>query len=371
MKIAHISDTHLGYSAYGKVDEDSGLNQRETDTYRAFEAFVDSVVDRKPDMVLHSGDLFDSVRPTNRAISVALDQLLRLTAEGIPVVVIAGNHSTPRLRETGSVFRIFDHLEEVYPVYRGRYESIEIGEVTVHALPHAEGELLQEGLKSMEPSPQTEFNVAMMHTGIVGLDVFRMHEFNEQLINSSYLKRGFDYIALGHYHGHTEVSDNACYAGSTERFSFAEVGQEKGFLWVDLESGEWEFESLPTREMVDIGPIDASHMEGRAVQGKIEERLERMDLASKIVRLKVKNISSPAYQSLDFNRINQLVKDTVHFERRFDVEREDNSVQWRSTTLESIEEEFKNFLDQYPVEGVDKDTIEERGLEYLKKELEY
>lgn len=371
MKLAHISDTHLGYSAYGKVDEESGLNQRETDTYRVFEAFVDSVIEEQPDMVLHSGDLFDSVRPTNRAISVALDQMLRISREGIPIVVIAGNHSTPRLRETGSVFRIFDHLEGVYPVYRGRYESIQIGDVTVHALPHAEGESLQQGLESMEPSSQSPFNVAMMHTGIVGLDVFRMHEFNEQLINSSYLRKGFDYIALGHYHGHAEVSGNACYAGSTERFSFAEVGQDKGFLWVDLESGEWEFESLPTRDMIDIGPIDASRKEGRVVQEEIEERLESIDLSSKIVRLKVDDISSPAYQSLDFNRINQLVKEAVHFEKKFDVERGESSVQWKSTTLESIEEEFRKFLEQYPVEGVDKDTIEERGLDYLKRELEY
>ena len=40
MKILHVSDTHLGYSAYRKVTED-GVNQREIDTYRAFEQFVD------------------------------------------------------------------------------------------------------------------------------------------------------------------------------------------------------------------------------------------------------------------------------------------------------------------------------------------
>ncbi|RLF47403.1 MAG: exonuclease SbcCD subunit D, partial [Thermoplasmata archaeon] len=66
MKILHVADTHIGYSAYHKVNE-SGLNQREVDVYNAFEQFVDYAVEKKPDLIVHSGDLFDTVRPTNRA----------------------------------------------------------------------------------------------------------------------------------------------------------------------------------------------------------------------------------------------------------------------------------------------------------------
>ena len=106
MKIVHVSDTHIGFSAYRKVDDETGINQREMDVYRRFAEFTDKAIEIHPDVVIHSGDLFDSVRPSNRAISVALDNLARITAAGIPVVVIAGNHSTPRLRETGSVFKI-------------------------------------------------------------------------------------------------------------------------------------------------------------------------------------------------------------------------------------------------------------------------
>ncbi|UCH71548.1 MAG: metallophosphoesterase, partial [Thermoplasmatales archaeon] len=62
MKIFHVADTHLGYSAYRKSTQE-GVNQREIDVYNAFEQFVDHVVDKKPDLVIHAGDLFDSVRP--------------------------------------------------------------------------------------------------------------------------------------------------------------------------------------------------------------------------------------------------------------------------------------------------------------------
>ena len=36
MRIIHVSDTHLGFSAFSKVDEASGLNLREMDFYNAF-----------------------------------------------------------------------------------------------------------------------------------------------------------------------------------------------------------------------------------------------------------------------------------------------------------------------------------------------
>ena len=100
MKCLHISDTHLGFSAYRRVS-DEGINQREKDCYDAFQKVIDYAIQTKPDFILHSGDLFDSVRPNNRAISVAITQILRLEAEKIPVIILSGNHEQPKLRETG------------------------------------------------------------------------------------------------------------------------------------------------------------------------------------------------------------------------------------------------------------------------------
>jgi len=131
MKILHLADTHIGYSAYRRVDSASGLNQREVDVYGALEEFVEYAIDTHPDLILHAGDLFDSVRPTNRAISHVLDLMLKLSDEEIPFVVISGNHETPRLRETGSVFRLFEHIEGVYPVYAGEYEPIRFDDIGV------------------------------------------------------------------------------------------------------------------------------------------------------------------------------------------------------------------------------------------------
>ena len=83
MKILHVADTHLGYSAYHKIAE-NGINQREMDTYNAFREFIDYAIQSKPDLIIHAGDLFDSIRPSNRAIYFALSQMLRLSEAGIP-----------------------------------------------------------------------------------------------------------------------------------------------------------------------------------------------------------------------------------------------------------------------------------------------
>ena len=63
MRILHVADTHLGFSAYRKVEGISGLNQRELDLYRSFETCVDQALEHRPDLFLHAGDLFDNVRP--------------------------------------------------------------------------------------------------------------------------------------------------------------------------------------------------------------------------------------------------------------------------------------------------------------------
>ena len=83
MKILHIADTHLGYSAYRKLTEE-GINQREIDNYNAFKQVIDYAIQSKPDIILHAGDLFDSVRPNNRAITFAIKQILRLSKSDIP-----------------------------------------------------------------------------------------------------------------------------------------------------------------------------------------------------------------------------------------------------------------------------------------------
>ncbi|QLH74422.1 MAG: exonuclease SbcCD subunit D [Methanomassiliicoccales archaeon] len=369
MKIAHISDTHLGFSAYRKVDEETGMNQREIDIYRAFQRSVDAMISERVDLVLHSGDLFDTVRPSNRAISFAMEQFVRLTKAGAKVVVIAGNHSTPRMRETGSVFKIFEHLPGVRPVYQGIYETVDVGEVIIHAVPHADRDEMTRELDKVIPV-EGRLNVLMLHAGIAGVDVHGGVEHNEQVLPSSYLKEDMDYIALGHYHDMKKVSDNAYYSGSTERLSFAEVGQRKGFILLDTDGMRVEERCMPVRPMFDLTQIDAKGKDANEVMAEARSLLEGVDLKGALVRLNVKRLTGAQYRSLDLRSLRQLANGCVHFELRFDMTTEDVSVQADDISITDLEGEFASYIDGRPVEGVPKERVARMGLEYLRRGLE-
>jgi exonuclease SbcD len=104
VKLAHIADPHLGIRQFHRQTS-GGINQREADVAAAFKAAIDGVIAQRPDAVVVAGDLFHSVRPTNAAIVFAFRQFQRLrdALPGAPLVLIAGNHDTPRSTETGSM----------------------------------------------------------------------------------------------------------------------------------------------------------------------------------------------------------------------------------------------------------------------------
>ncbi len=351
------------------MDEATGLNLREVDFYNAFERCVSKIIEEKVDSVVHAGDLFDSVRPSNRAISFALDQFARLSEAGIPVVVIAGNHSTPRLRETGSVFKILEHLDDIHPVYKGEYEAIEQGGLMVHAVPHSDGETLQWEIVKMRPSDRHK-NVGLLHVGIASIQDFRMGEFNEQIVPVSALNEDMDYIALGHYHGHVNVTRNATYSGSTERLSFSEAGDEKGFAIIDLERKKREFVPLPTRPMLDLGPIDAKRMSAEELRAAISSAIDDLDLTGKLVRLVVSDAPSPSYRAMDHNWLRSITSSAMHFEAKFELARENASLQRASAHIDSLEKEFVSYVEGRPIETGDRDVLKAKGMEYLRRGLE-
>src|SRR3972149_65236 len=132
MRLIHFSDTHLGFAESSKVDPATGVNNREQDAYAAFNSVISAAITRRPDFVVHAGDLFPSPRPSNRAIGTALVGFQRLSEAGIPVVLIAGNHSVPRVAATGSLFEAMRVLPGVRSAHRERYEAFEIGEAAFH-----------------------------------------------------------------------------------------------------------------------------------------------------------------------------------------------------------------------------------------------
>jgi len=371
MKILHVSDTHLGYSAYRKATPD-GINQREIDTYDAFDQFIDYAIKSKPDLIIHGGDLFDSVRPNNRAITFAIEQILRLSKKKIPIIIIAGNHEHPKLKETGHIFSIFDHIENVYPVYKTKYEifdfQIKDKNISIHAIPQCElKKQFEDEIKKLKPKKSSDYNIFVSHGAISGIKEFSMNEFNELIIPVNVLSKNFNYIALGHYHKYTKLADNAYYSGSTEKFSFTDASDKKGFIELNFINGNLDikFIDLKIREMKDIKPIKCTNLKLDEVMAKIKKIVQEIKPNDKTFRVTLDDIPSHIYRGIDFGEIRKLSSKAVHYEIKANVKKEGDSEKSSTSKIDALTNEFKRFIESQDFK--ERDTILELGICYIEK----
>jgi DNA repair exonuclease SbcCD nuclease subunit len=370
MKIYHLADTHLGYTAYRKIT-DNGINQRELDIYDAFKQCINNALHDKPDLILHAGDLFDSVRPTNRAITFAMEQLLRLQKANIPLVIISGNHETPRLKETGHIFSIFDHLTNVTLIYRNHYEkhlyAINNQTLAIHAIPQCPSrEAFEHQLQHIKTDPQANYNIFLAHGAVADIKEFRMNEFNELMIPLNILTPQFDYIALGHYHKYTKLAPNAYYAGSPERLSFTEAHDTKGYIKLTLTNNiTTTFKTINIRTMYDLPPLDCTNKNIETIVTTIKNQLQNITIKDSILRITLNNIPLQLYRALDIPNIRQLSKDAIHFEIKSNTLQTIQSTNTHLNQTISILQEFTNYLHTQNIPN--KKTIYKLGLTYLNK----
>ena len=137
MKLAHLADLHLGFRQYDRQTPRGG-NQREADVAEAFRRAVDDLLVQRPDLIVFAGDIFHSVRPTNPAILFLFQQLHRLRTglPDAPIVMIAGEHDTPRSVETGTILRLYEALGVEVVVDRASYLTFAKLDCSVFAAPH-------------------------------------------------------------------------------------------------------------------------------------------------------------------------------------------------------------------------------------------
>ncbi|MFF7656473.1 exonuclease SbcCD subunit D [Streptomyces sp. NPDC007983] len=85
-RLLHTSDWHLGRAL--------GRYSREEDFDGVLAEITAIARETEPDLIVHSGDLFDTSRPTSRDLIRAVRTLDDLAAIA-PTVVVAGNHDSP------------------------------------------------------------------------------------------------------------------------------------------------------------------------------------------------------------------------------------------------------------------------------------
>lgn len=264
MKFLHLSDSHLGESMplYRSPPSNWRGEAFIKNYYRALKPALEGEVD----FVLHAGDLFDKYHINMDIIGRAMVPLRQIAARDIPVFIVPGNHEREHipggLLLAGENIHIFSKPEAVEFTVRN-------DKVVVVGFPFIRHNSRATFKKIIEKTGwkyrKDTFSILLCHQTFEGAKVgTRNFTFRngEHVVQVSDIPHGFGYVACGHVHKQQVMRENntiICYAGSTERVSFQEMDEDKGYYIVEVKDGiaHPQFKKLTATKMVIVS-LDAT-----------------------------------------------------------------------------------------------------------------
>jgi len=355
IRVAHLSDTHLGYEAYKPLNV-SGENQRAADFARAFVNVCREIIAADPDVVIHSGDVADRTHIPIRVMLLIrswFSQLAGVRPDGTrrQLVVVAGNHELPRNKKEACFLELFRGLPGVHIVTQG-YEQIRfegqgasegcspiLNNLVVHAIPH-------DALKTVDfdlVNPVEDFiNIFSSHGVAGGSELYVRSLGREFAIPTDVLARDWDYGALGHWHKQGPVpivstgartdgivrvdadgrerNGRIWYSGSTENSGFGDLldnGEERGWLDVLVQKGDLPAVkrcNVPIRVMVRLPKADLTGLTPDEITNLLIENIRAAQTNSSVVGQIVENVSRETWSLVDLQTVRAAASGALHYD---------------------------------------------------------
>jgi exonuclease SbcD len=382
MRLVHLADIHLGFRQYQRQTP-AGINQREADVAASLRRVIDKVVELRPDLVLIAGDVFHTVRPTNPAILHAFLEFSRLT-QMLPeatVVMVAGNHDTPRTAETGCILRLFKPLGITVVEGEAKRVTFHERDLSILAVPD-----MAVNRPALEPDPSAKYNILLLHGEIEGVLPKYGRELDRSPMEITQEELGaekWDYVALGHYHVYRSVAPNAFYSGSLDYTStnpWGELAEEreagiggKGIIEHDLAKGTHRFHAIPpSRGWVDLNPLSGAGLSPASLDEAIRDALDKCEdgIDSKIVRLVVRDVPRHILRDLDHRALREYKRKALHFHldtRRPEIvrpEKGEAAPGRRASLADTVRNKLRS---RVLTENIDREALVELGLHYLRE----
>ncbi len=387
LQILHCSDLHLDKNF--NISNFTKAQQRKEDLNRNFSTVVEYALKNKPDLFLISGDIFDRISPTNASRVFLTQKIKQLKDANIPIFMIGGNHDVPKFGASPSlaidvlssaglatVFSRSDRIEKQLLYIDGRTVCLS-GKSYFTQFEGANP------LRGINVPLDGNYNILMIHGSLQGLNVVPSSPemANQNPFSADDIKKGLNYLALGHFHNHFEREHIGCTIvnpGSLEKLSWAEINDEKGFVWAELYNSETavEFVRVDTRP-VEIQELSLSKnaVYFQSIKDYVIEFLSKLRDEEKIVKLNLSGlISQEQYGQLRVNEILSACRDMffhliidrkeleVEGYGRIFIERIDNPVEAFSKRLDSLiassnlDEDKRQFLEK----------VKHLGIKYLE-----
>jgi hypothetical protein len=381
MRLVHLSDLHLGYRQYQRLTP-GGINQREADVAKTFTAAIQRIISLAPDMVLVAGDVFHTVRPTNQAILHAFLQFHHLV-RALPhtqVVLVAGNHDTPRSADAGGILQLFSQLGIHVVDREARRLEFPEHDLSVLAVPDIHG-----SRPALTPDSSARHNILLLHGEVEGMLPAHVAATDRAAVAISHEEIGparWTYVALGHYHVYREIAPNAYYAGSldyTSANTWGELFEQrvagipgKGFIERDLETGAHTFHPLPaSRPLIDLPHISARGMTAADLNDRIRQVVESCDggIDDKVVRLVIRELPRHIARELDHKLLRDYKRRALNFQ--LDMRRPEpirlhasGAPGRRHSLADFVRDKLQN---RSIAADIDRQQFVERGLAYLSE----
>ena len=203
LRLLHTADVHLGSDGYGDAEQQAAHRERYR---RAFQRVIDRALTDRVDLLLIAGDLFDHNRVSDETVAFARAELDRLRQ---PVVILPGNHdalSTNAIYDRHDITGGASHVH----VIRGRDgQAIDIPELDVLVW----GRAMEEHTPAFRPldhipgRDRRRWCLALAHGFFY--ETGQRPERSSPIFADEIRDTGWDYVALGHQHVQTNVSQGA------------------------------------------------------------------------------------------------------------------------------------------------------------------
>ena len=349
------ADNHLDMSS---VQYGPRRFERKHDFQRCFETVVNFALDNRPDLILVGGDFYDGILPGNPARAFVAEQFKRLHDKEAKILLVSGHHDTPRSIEQGvSPLAVHARSGQVYffQKHEATTKNFHIGESSVNVIELSLNPALapdQDPLQNVSLKNDGDINIFLTHYPIEGFEGYFGQETH---IASSSIPHKFQLFASGHLHHHQERIINGTrviYPGSTERCSFQEEGEKKGFLWLEIDKNgvvNQEFHPVPARPMQTL---DYRVSGEGSLTRQIQEALEKTADTEKIIRVRVNGRVSLEQLSTYKRSALQSFTEDKFFHAEFDEEGLNVLTQApleslpRTTPLQEIDRTFQGLLEK-------------------------
>ncbi len=236
VKILHCADIHLDSSFVCGDAVKSEL--RRSELFSSFSSMMNYVKLNGIDIVLISGDLFDSENVTRD--TAALLQREFADNPKCKFVITPGNHD-PFTND--GVYGRVDFPSNVYIFKNSSVSRFSFDDLNVDVYGYAfvNSELCYNPFKAQKPVNYSKINILMAHG-----DILSQKSTSCPITVEDIKETGFDYVALGHIHAGGEINkvDDTYYAysGCLEGRDFGECGN-KGAIYCEFEKEKYELKA--------------------------------------------------------------------------------------------------------------------------------